>query len=259
MAHAPERTINRYYDPTTDQFLSVDPDVATTEQPYLYAGDDPVNGVDPMGLDPTEILYGQGSLFADAAAAEPGYFNYGTFNDLSTVLVNAINAPFISFDDAYDNIFQAGQDGCPLRTVITLTGDAVTADIDAGLFFAGDPEGEALDTIDATANETRGGVYTLRDPETGDVVRTGRSNSLATRRLTLANDPALSNYEFQVEYRTDNYAEQRGLEQVLYDQYSNAQAINGGFNYIRAISLSNSNISQYLQAAQGYLAGLRGG
>jgi RHS repeat-associated protein len=42
--------INRYYDPSTDQFLSIDPDVATTDQPYVFTNDDPLNGTDPMGL-----------------------------------------------------------------------------------------------------------------------------------------------------------------------------------------------------------------
>jgi RHS repeat-associated protein len=42
--------INRYYDPTTGQFLSVDPDVASTGQPYAYSGGDPVNASDPSGL-----------------------------------------------------------------------------------------------------------------------------------------------------------------------------------------------------------------
>jgi RHS repeat-associated protein len=81
--------INRYYDPSTGQFVSVDPMVNETNQPYAYAGDDPVNGVDPSGLDPTEILYEQGSLFADAAAANPGYFNYGSFADFAEVIHSA--------------------------------------------------------------------------------------------------------------------------------------------------------------------------
>ena len=42
--------INRYYHPSTGQFISVDPLVAQTRQPYAYTGGDPVNGVDPMGL-----------------------------------------------------------------------------------------------------------------------------------------------------------------------------------------------------------------
>jgi RHS repeat-associated protein len=42
--------INRYYDPSTDQFLSVDPLAAQTKQPYAFSGDDPLNASDPLGL-----------------------------------------------------------------------------------------------------------------------------------------------------------------------------------------------------------------
>ncbi|MHB8262526.1 MAG: RHS repeat-associated core domain-containing protein, partial [Acidimicrobiales bacterium] len=42
--------INRYYDPSTGQFISVDPLVSLTGQPYQYVGGDPVNQVDPLGL-----------------------------------------------------------------------------------------------------------------------------------------------------------------------------------------------------------------
>jgi hypothetical protein len=42
--------IERYYDPATGQFLSVDPLVSSTGEPYAYARDDPVNGSDPNGL-----------------------------------------------------------------------------------------------------------------------------------------------------------------------------------------------------------------
>jgi RHS repeat-associated protein len=41
---------NRYYDPTTAQFLTVDPAVSTTQQPYQYTSDNPINNVDPSGL-----------------------------------------------------------------------------------------------------------------------------------------------------------------------------------------------------------------
>jgi hypothetical protein len=43
-------SINRYYDPSTDQFLSVDPDVQETDQPYVFTNDDPLNATDPLGL-----------------------------------------------------------------------------------------------------------------------------------------------------------------------------------------------------------------
>jgi hypothetical protein len=47
---APACSINRYYDPATDQFLSVDPDVPTTDQPYVFVNDDPLNLQDPLGI-----------------------------------------------------------------------------------------------------------------------------------------------------------------------------------------------------------------
>jgi RHS repeat-associated protein len=42
--------IHRYYDPSTGQFLSVDPLVEKTVAPYIYGADDPVIVVDPNGL-----------------------------------------------------------------------------------------------------------------------------------------------------------------------------------------------------------------
>lgn len=41
---------NRYYDPATGQFISIDPQLSMTQQPYAYANDDPVNAKDPNGL-----------------------------------------------------------------------------------------------------------------------------------------------------------------------------------------------------------------
>jgi len=41
--------INRYYDPPTGQFTSVDPEVAQTLEPYLYASGNPVSNTDPTG------------------------------------------------------------------------------------------------------------------------------------------------------------------------------------------------------------------
>jgi len=53
-SYAPEHPcgylINRYYDPATDQFLSVDPLVERTGEPYAFTGDDPLNATDPLGL-----------------------------------------------------------------------------------------------------------------------------------------------------------------------------------------------------------------
>ena len=52
--------VARYYDPATGQFLSIDPAVAETDAPFNYAGDDPINEIDPSGLGG---LLGSFSLF----------------------------------------------------------------------------------------------------------------------------------------------------------------------------------------------------
>jgi hypothetical protein len=50
--------VHRYYDPTTTQFLTVDPLVAETGEPYGYAGDNPINSSDPSGLCAYDVIGG---------------------------------------------------------------------------------------------------------------------------------------------------------------------------------------------------------
>jgi len=42
--------INRYYDPSTSQFMSIDPMYSQSDRAYDFAGDDPLNASDPLGL-----------------------------------------------------------------------------------------------------------------------------------------------------------------------------------------------------------------
>ncbi|MCC6434837.1 MAG: hypothetical protein IT196_07400 [Acidimicrobiales bacterium] len=99
----------------------------------------------------------------------------------------------------------------------------------------------------------QGGVYALRDPVTGQVVRTGRTNDLLRRQGEHFRDPALSDFEFEVIARTDVYAQQRGLEQLLHDAYSPA------LNRINPISPTNPNRGSYLNAAEEFLSRYGGG
>jgi len=87
------------------------------------------------------------------------------------------------------------------------------------------------------ADEAVGGVYSLRD-EAGSVVRTGRTKELARRRGEHARDPELGQYRFRSEYRTDDYTTQRGLEQLLHDEWM--PPLNG----IRPISPRNRRIDE---------------
>jgi RHS repeat-associated protein len=98
-----------------------------------------------------------------------------------------------------------------------------------------------------------GGCYTLRD-DTGEVVRTGRTGDLAAREAQHARGADTRDLEFRVEYRTDDYAEQRGLEHRLYERYPDAQRENGGLNRMKAIRDDNPRRQEYLDAADAYLA-----
>ena len=60
--------VHRYYDPTTGQFLTVDPLVDETGQAYGYTGDDPANESDPLGL-----YFGQGFLDSIRHHVAAGY------------------------------------------------------------------------------------------------------------------------------------------------------------------------------------------
>ena len=91
-AHTDQETgflylINRYYDPATGQFLSVDPLVGLTGQPYSYAGNDPVNASDPSGLSkcrhPTSIWDTIGSVMDCLSKGDVG-------GALSTVTTSAL-------------------------------------------------------------------------------------------------------------------------------------------------------------------------
>jgi RHS repeat-associated protein len=62
----------RYYDPATQQFLTVDPLLAATAQAYNYAGGNPLNATDPSGRRWSVEGGGTGGDFAGAQGAYGG-------------------------------------------------------------------------------------------------------------------------------------------------------------------------------------------
>jgi RHS repeat-associated protein len=97
------------------------------------------------------------------------------------------------------------------------------------------------------SDEATGGAYVLRDPETGEVVRSGRTKDLASRQMQHARDPVFEQYQFDPLYPTDSYAEQRGLEQMLHDRCQPCcDKING-------ISPRNPLREEFMRAAREYL------
>lgn len=85
----------RTYDPVTAQFLSVDPALAETGEPYSYAAGNPVNRADPSGLDPSGPNVHGGCL------------------------IGSISAPFGSFDAAWCRI-DMGDGMGPYATMLSV-------------------------------------------------------------------------------------------------------------------------------------------
>jgi len=103
-------------------------------------------------------------------------------------------------------------------------------------------QGECL----APGVEAKGGTYVLIDPITEEIMRSGRSNDLERRRREHARSTLLGNLNFVPMDRTDNYEEQRGLEQMLHDLYDPS------LNRVRPISPSNPSYDTYMNAAYNY-------
>jgi RHS repeat-associated protein len=93
----------------------------------------------------------------------------------------------------------------------------------------------------------KGGVYGLRDSNTGEMMRTGRSNDLGRREGEHARQPGLERFNFEALRRTDNYREQRGLEQMAHEHY------NPPLNRIKPISPTNPRRDDYMDAARQFL------
>ena len=85
----------RYYDPETQQFISRDPSVGATGQPYSYAGGNPVNATDPTGHFPWLVVGIVALGIGSSVAADVGgdfLFDNANFN-LGTSIGNSLSNP----------------------------------------------------------------------------------------------------------------------------------------------------------------------
>lgn len=110
---------------------------------------------------------------------------------------------------------------------------------------------KVFDTTKIVENSTdtaKGGVYTLTNPASGEVMRTGRTNDFIRREAEHAANSATKGLDFNVYKRTDDYATQRGVEQFAHNKY------NPPLNKINPISPKNPNLGKYLDAAKKFLS-----
>jgi len=181
------------------------------------------------------------------AAADAAFFTY--------------DAPSLSYDVevndaqlAVDNQHTSNGDGAAGDSGVTPASGPIGHVYDSAAIFVAPGSARGVRGLAAAGDElAQGGVYALRDPITGQVVRTGRTNSLTRRAGEHLRDPALADFEFEVIARTDVYAQQRGLEQLAHDAYTPAM------NRIRPISPTNSNRATYVDAADDFLSIYGGG
>ena len=104
----------RDYDPATGQFLTVDPAVDSTRQPYAYTGNNPVSRTDPTGLDAGEEV-----LAFLAGAAD------GASGGASSMLLGAFLPGYDCFIQAHNTAFQVGSIVTQVAVaVITIVGTA---------------------------------------------------------------------------------------------------------------------------------------
>jgi hypothetical protein len=80
-------------------------------------------------------------------------------------------------------------------------------------------------------------------------MRTGRTGDLARRAAEHGRDPALRDLTFEPVHRTDVYAQQRGLEQLLHETHQPP------LNKIGPISPQNPRLQACLDAARSFLEG----
>lgn len=100
------------------------------------------------------------------------------------------------------------------------------------------------------ASDAKGGVYEVHAT---DVIKTGRSNDLTRRAGELRRRQDLPPHETVPVHRTDDYAEQRGLEQEVREQnFATADRSNGGFDKINGIRPRNTRKGEYEDAVRAH-------
>jgi len=102
----------------------------------------------------------------------------------------------------------------------------------------------ASEVEEGVSVSAKGGTYLLRDPESGQIMRTGRTKDHKRREKEHRIHADTEQLEYKTTLETDEYGVQRGHEQMLHDKHKPP------LDKIRPISPKNPRREQYLKAAQ---------
>jgi RHS repeat-associated protein len=247
-----QNNLNRWYDPDVGRWLSEDPIgfAAGDANLYRYVGNEPTMGTDATGLSgPSKPAWSDPNGFLNELERRGGKLRAGFApKNISGQSADGFGRLFVaSADIAVALVFDTAGDVYELVTGQTPISGEPTSRAGAAVCLV-IPYDDLLKILKKLKRgQPKGGAYVLRDPDTGDVVRSGRTNDLNRRRGELGRDPKTGDYDFDPIYPTDDYMEQRGLEQELDWRYDPP------LNKIRGIDPRNPRLRDYLQAANDYL------
>ena len=268
----------RIYNANIGRFLTVDPltDDYPFFSPYLFGGNDVISASDVDGLEPSYKQVDGTYVFArDGYLQRPLRDQYAIKQILKQEAAKSYNNDEVGkkfADDATELLFLLTPFD-ELNTLITgenPQGEKVNsfqAILDLGMATTRGKKGGGAPMkapklkapnyktakLNLPTKTTKGGVYSLKDPLTKKVVRTGRAKDLEVREKQHNQGKDTKGLDFETEYKTDNYAEQRGLEDIIYNKNPWGLPENGGLNKIRPISPKNPNKPIYQKAAKDFL------
>jgi RHS repeat-associated protein len=238
----------RHYDAALGRWFTIDPlaEKYKAWSAYNYTYDNPANNIDPDGRSVWSKVAKVGFKVGKTALKE----------GVQSLKKGATWADAVS--DIIDDVATVANSSASLldRVVSGLSLASELLPISAGdvkdLYKGGKKLLGVVDGVGDVKKAAKGGVYTLSD-ESGTVVRTGRTKDLKQRKVQHESNKDTKDLEFNEEHRTDDYAEQRGLENKVYNDNPQAQSANGGLNKIKAISDKNDKKPIYEKAATEYL------
>jgi RHS repeat-associated protein len=245
----------RYMNPVTGRFISpddwdpIEEGVGTNR--YAYSENDPINKSDSNGhadagetsvvVPNVEIDNTIDSFWAERNEAnvkdyQGEWTNWGRTRQ-HDVMISEQESPE-SFYDIPDDTVNSSEETSPKWS-------------DNDKQPTKEVNGDSANTVTSTSGG--GGVYVLVDTN-GNVVKTGRTKDLAQREKQLSRDKRYRGYKFRAVFGTNDYDEQRGLEQKLYQKYR------ASLDRIRAIRATNPKMTTYKRAARNFMLrnGIRG-
>jgi uncharacterized protein RhaS with RHS repeats len=160
LEHSRPTSVGRYYDPATGQFLTVDPLVDETGQPYAYTGGDPVNAKDPAGT----------FTFDPEGGAGGGSSSSDDDESIVDALASGADDVFVRFPSEVFGWALGGQASPPVGDVPTASISSITSS-DTGCDSVAAEGGDAAATTSADMLQDPQALEGLTPSQVDDLAR----------------------------------------------------------------------------------------